>query len=211
MHAVVYGTSFMLIVITAFTFMSINRVEHTNDLQNISDYSITLPESTSVFSTIPITFQSTERVRYGAAIIRVNGNRLWPNADSIFLLQNVKRNLVVNCSFSDTGIKKVECLIVLQNSISKTISRDVVVYLPLQPQLAIDNDSLVMITPAVKDTVNYIWEFENGLIVCANNSRTRLPILDNKYYAGKLYVECAASRSPEVKFDFTKRVISYNR
>lgn len=211
MHAVVYCTSLMLIVITVFAYLSIRQVEHTNNLHNANSFLITLPESTSVFSTIPITFQSTKRVNRGAVIFHVNGNRLWSNGDSIFLLQNVKKNLVVNCSFADTGIKKVECLIVLQNGICKTLSRDVVVHLPLQSQLIIDKDSLIMITPAVKDSVNYVWEFENGLIVCANNPRAGLPILDNNYYSGKLYVECAASRSPEVNFNFTNRVISYGR
>jgi hypothetical protein len=202
MRMLVYCTSFFLIAGTAFLLMSIAHIEHTFTESNPYELIISAPESSDVFSSVPISVLLGAKIKSGIAIIRTDGNRLWNTEDTVVFLKRTDCFQFI-CSFKDSGVKNVECLIV--DSKGKLISSkaQIVVTFPLKPFLrAVGTDSLMMITPGVKDSVNYVWEFDNGLLVCANNSSVDLPPLECGTYSGKLYVECARNRSPEVKFNF---------
>jgi hypothetical protein len=189
--------------------MSIAHVEHTFSQTNPYKLIISAPESSDVFSTVPVSISLGAKMKSGIAIIRTDGNRLWNTADTVVLLRH-KDHFQFICSFGDTGVKKVECIFV--NSKGKLVvsKTQIAVTLPLKPCLrTIGTDSLLMITPGVRDSVNYVWEFDNGLIVCSNKPSTYLPRLECGTYSGRLYVECAQNRSPDVVFNFEVGVAGF--
>jgi hypothetical protein len=200
----------MLIAGTIFLLMSIAHVQHTFTENNFHELIVSAPESSDVFSTVPISVQFGAKIKSGIVIIRTDGNRLWNTNDTVISLK-AKERFEFTCSFGDTGVKKVECLVVNSKGKLRVSKTQVTVTLPLRAALrAIGTDSLVMITPGVKDSVNYVWEFDNGLIVSTNNPSATLPRLECGTYSGKLYVECAQNRSPEVKFNFDVGVTGLN-
>lgn len=202
MRMLVYCTSLSLIAGTTFVLLSMMHVERTFTSGNQHELLVTAPESSDVFSTVPVSVHLGAKIKSGIAIIRIDGNRLWNTADTVVLLKR-KDHFQITCSFEDTGVKNIECLIVDSKNKLRIVKTQIVVTSPLKPHLrGIGTDSLVMITPGVKDSVNYVWEFDNGLIVCANTPCVDLPDLESGTYSGKLYVECARYRSPEVKFNF---------
>lgn len=210
MRILVYCTSLMFIAGTTFVLMSIAHVRHTFTENNFRELVVSAPESSDVFSTVPICVQFGAKIKSGIAIIRTDENRLWNSTDTVILL-NGKDRFEFSCSFKDTGVKNIEFLVVNSDRKLRVFKAHVTVTLPLRPTLrAIGTDSLVMITPGVKDSVNYVWEFDNGLLVCTDNPSVTLPHLECGTYSGKLYVECARNRSPEVKFNFDVGVTTLN-
>ena len=212
MRMLIYCASLVLIAGTVFLLLSIIHVEKNLTEKNLQELAISAPESSAVFSTVTVRVALRAKIRSAIAIVRIEGNRLWSGTDTVIMLQG-RRSFDLQCSFADTGVKGVECIVVLSNRVYKTALGKIVVTLPLKPFLqATAADSLIMITPGVKDTVNYVWEFDNGLIVYASCPRVGFPHLERGLYSGNLYVECARNRSPVIRFNFDNVAASfYNR
>ena len=211
MRMLIYCASLVLIAGTVFLLLSIIHVEKTINEKNLQELAICAPESSAVFSTVTVRVLLRAKIRSAIAIVRIEGNMLWSTADTVIILKG-RRSFDLQCSFADTGVKDVECVVVVSNRAYKTALGKIVVTLPLKPFLQAAADSLLMITPGVKDTVNYVWEFDNGLIVYASCPRVGFPYLERGSYSGKLYVECARNRSPVIRFNFDNGAASfYNR
>lgn len=211
MRSLIYSASLVLIAVTTYLLLSFDYIRDSTHKVNLEDIFFDAPDSTPIFSTIQIGIHLPSQIKSGFALVHIDDNRLWNSKDSVFFLNSSISSIFVNCSFADTGNKNIECYIVLPDVCTK-VKQCVNVNLALKPSLhRKDADCFMMTTPAVKDTVNYVWEFENGLIICANRSDIVLPALDKGNYSGKLYVECRNYRSPEVNFDFSDDLLNLKK
>ncbi len=211
MRSLIYSASLVLIAVTTYLLLSFDYIRDNTNKVNLEEIFFEAPDSTSIFSTIQIGIHLPSRIKSGFALVHIDDNRLWNSKDSVFFISNSNGPIFVNCSFADTGKKNIECYIILPDICTK-VKQCVNVKLALKPSLQRKNaNSFIMITPAVKDTVNYVWEFENGLIVYANKSDIILPSMGKGNYSGKLYVVCRNYKSPEVKFDFSDDLLNFKK
>jgi hypothetical protein len=202
MRIIMYGASLMLIAVTTFLFLSFEIIEQGDMSYSFDEFSLSVPESVAVFSTVAVQLKTpTRNLRSGVVLLKICDNRLWNRSDTVLSLKKISGTLIFNCSFTDTGFKNLECFIISPNNQCRNISQRLVVYSPLKAVIQrLGKDSLILSTPAVNDSVNYVWEFDNGLILYNCAPYITLAKQGCMYHSGKLYVESAQYKSPEVKF-----------
>lgn len=203
MRIFVHCAALFLLCCTSYFSLSIRHLEYGDTVKSLADFCLLTPDSIPVFSTVPFQLITEGKQKKGIVLLNVKSNRLWSGADSILEVSNLSDSAYFDCSFTDTGKKTVECIYVSPSGTMQKITRDFNVYLPLHPEIiTVGQDSLVLSTPSVSDSVQYIWEFDNGITVCNSNSRVVLPLSEKYTYSGKLYVKCQEKQSPGVRFTF---------
>lgn len=196
-----------MILFTTFAVLFVVFTDNNSQVDNkpsqIQLTCATVTDSVEAYCTFPVTISLSDKKHVKALDLRIEGNRLWTRPDSSFA--QFESKIILPVSFNDTGIKQIRCCGRLDSGDSVIIEKNIYVYLPLFPALNFKGaDSIVFSTTPVKDSVVYVWQFEDGPFVYSEKPQIVFSLNELKSASGTLYVTDNHTQSAVKQFSFKK-------
>jgi hypothetical protein len=196
-----------MVLFTTFAVLFVvfagNDKKNDNRVSPVQLTCATVSDSVEAFATFPVTVNLSNAKHVKTVTLRVDGNRLWTKPDSSIV--NCGKKVILPVSFNDTGFKQIHCSVKLDSGDSLVTEKYLHVFLPLLAELNFKgSDSLVFSTTPVKDSVIYVWQFEEGPLVYSEKPQVVFPISELKSASGTLFVTDNRTQSAVVPFSFVK-------
>jgi len=196
-----------MVLFTTFAVLFVafagNNEKIDNRVSSVQMTCATVSDSIEAFATFPVTVNLSNAKHVKTVTLRVDGNRLWTKPDSS-IVKCVKK-IILPVSFNDTGLKEIHCCVKLDSGDSLITEKYLYVFLPLLAELNFKgSDSLVFSTTPVKDSVTYVWQFEEGPLVYSEKPQVVFSVNELKSASGTLFVTDNRTQSAVIPFSFVK-------